>query len=207
MRGTELAHPPPSFQIITQLEVPVPLSLLFSMFKQGVEALKKSHEESTSLMESNGANQPTPKFHPVRQDTTGTMLSSLGLDGLPSSCFPQDLVPEEKPDGEVHISCHILMLDILIKQLELQELNSHRGLNTKESKEIQILIREMLICDWTRTHDCTPPSTEETGTQVVDLGCVNCELNSIWFQLALSLIEFICPVMEVAMADVSKGTS
>ncbi|XP_028968019.1 protein unc-79 homolog [Galendromus occidentalis] len=189
-------------QIITQLEVPVPLSLLFSMFKQGIEALKKSHEESASLEESSGANQPTPKFHPVRQDTTGTMLSSLGLDGLPSSCFPQDLVPEEKPDGEVHISCHILMLDILIKQLELQELNSHRGLNTKESKEIQILIREMLICEWTRTHDCTPPSTEETGTQVVDLGCVNCELNSIWFQLALSLIEFICPVMEVAMADI-----
>ncbi|XP_022658130.1 protein unc-79 homolog isoform X4 [Varroa destructor] len=189
-------------QIITQLEVPVPLSLLFSMFKQGVESSKKNHEEVVSGSHADAANQRTPKFHPVRQDTTGTMLSSLGLDGLPSSCFPQELAQEEKPDGEVEISCHILMLDILIKQLELQEINNHKGLNTKESKEMQKLIREMLTCEWVRAHNCTPHTTEETGSQVLDLGCVNCELNSIWFQLALSICEFICPVMEVAMADI-----
>ncbi|KAL1415960.1 hypothetical protein MTO96_028551 [Rhipicephalus appendiculatus] len=165
-------------QILTMLEVPVPLNLLFSMFSSGV------------------------------QDTTGTMLGSLGLDcdQLPSF-LPEDAPPrEEKSDAEVTLSCHILMVDILIKQLELQEITAHRGLATNEAREILSLLHAMLRFP-REQHQCCQAGCAGGAAGAVPVACLFCEMTAIWYQLVLALVEFFCPVMEVAMADIPTDPS
>ncbi|CAN8031368.1 unnamed protein product, partial [Ixodes persulcatus] len=190
-------------QILTMLEVPVPMNLLFSMFPAGVQATLGPAPSSSEPKEEAHVATLTPKFHPLRQDTTGTMLGSLGLDcdQLPSF-LPEDAPPrEDKSDAELCLSCHILMVDILIKQLELQEVTPHRGLNTSEAREILSLLHAMLRYPRAEHQCCQTGSAGGAGG--VPAACLFCEMSAIWYQLVLSLIEFFCPVMEVAMADVS----
>ncbi|KAK8775211.1 hypothetical protein V5799_031444 [Amblyomma americanum] len=195
-------------QILTMLEVPVPLNLLFSMFTSGVHMGAPTTPSDATAKEGPGhVTGLTPRFHPLRQDTTGTMLGSLGLDcdQLPSF-LPEDAPPrEEKSDAEVSLSCHILMVDILIKQLELQEITAHRGLATNEAREILSLLHSMLRLP-REQHQCCQTGAGG-GTGPVPVACLFCEMTAIWYQLVLSLIEFFCPVMEVAMADIPTDPS
>ncbi|CAN8008929.1 unnamed protein product [Ixodes pacificus] len=183
-------------QILTMLEVPVPMNLLFSMFPAGVQATLGPAPSSSEPKEEAHVATLTPKFHPLRQDTTGSILKHS------HSFLPEDAPPrEDKSDAELCLSCHILMVDILIKQLELQEVTPHRGLNTSEAREILSLLHAMLRYPRAEHQCCQAGSAGGAGG--VPAACLFCEMSAIWYQLVLSLIEFFCPVMEVAMADVS----
>ncbi|XP_070377842.1 protein unc-79 homolog isoform X1 [Dermacentor albipictus] len=196
-------------QILTMLEVPVPLNLLFSMFSSGVQVgAPPTASDATAKEGPAQVTGLTPRFHPLRQDTTGTMLGSLGLDcdQLPSF-LPEDAPPrEEKSDAEVTLSCHILMVDILIKQLELQEITAHRGLATNEAREILTLLHAMLRFP-REQHQCCQAGCAGGAAGAVPVACLSCEMTAIWYQLVLALVEFFCPVMEVAMADIPTDPS
>lgn len=109
------------------------------------------------------------------------------------------------------------MLDILIKQMELQEVTNQKGLEKKDSTSeiILNLLISILSTRWSGEHTCEYKdfilninssflNTISNGnTQVDSTQCCFCELCSIWFQLALQLLEFFCPSHEVPMTEKS----
>lgn len=50
--------------------------------------------------------------------------------------------------------CYILMMDILLKQLELQEISSHRGLDGKEPQQAIELLNAIIQTPWIGRHTC-----------------------------------------------------
>lgn len=53
-----------------------------------------------------------------------------------------------------NLVCYILMLDILLKQLDLQEINSHRGLDGKEAQQAIELLNSIISTPWIGKHTC-----------------------------------------------------
>lgn len=100
------------------LEIPVPLELLYDMFKNGV----------ANLASRDGKNPLAPSSllipHPSQEQK-----SSNGPTTSRSQKFPMNLVnvPEEEnpllvveyeSEAEIDLPCYILMLDILLKQVK-----------------------------------------------------------------------------------------
>ena len=126
------------------LEVPVPLKLLLEMLNLGLD----------SLTNPNRAKEP---YASIRTITThGAADDSEDKDKLK--------VPDpDLNDEEVNLCCYILMLDILIKQQELQEIAAHKGLEAKEAKPVFELLTKILNAEWIGKHTCTESHPDSPG--------------------------------------------
>lgn len=94
-------------------------------------------------------------------------------------------------DAEHNLFCCILMLDILLKQMELQDIDKHTGINSSLSKDVCRLLKSMLSADWTGNHVCNNKSE-----------CSYCESSIMWHQLSLYLIKYLSPIYPVHPPDV-----
>ena len=196
-------------QILTLLEVPIPLKLLLEMFKLGVQSLKNYTENPSSTKNNkeikNLILSPTKLSFKTISKSTYKLITNNKLD--------QDNLYSDH-DKELNLNCFILMLDILIKQMELQEVTNQKGLEKKDSTSeiILNLLINMLHTSWAGKHTCEYKDfilnlnssflnnlANGNGTQVDNTQCAFCELCSIWFQLALQLLEFFCPTHEVPL--------
>ncbi|GFT07465.1 protein unc-79 homolog [Nephila pilipes] len=178
-------------QILSMLEVPVPLELLYSMFSDGVKNMTTRDKTKPPPQAPGCTLIPPPSLEP--RGSLRSQRNHTSLMNVPEEENPL-LDVEYKSDAEIDLPCYILMLDILIKQLELHDINQHKGLEQSDAQSILRLICSLVEAPWEGTHTCCEPTE---GNQ-----CIFCEICAIFFQLSLTLIEFFSPVMEVSMADV-----
>lgn len=99
---------------------------------------------------------------------------------------------EFENDAEHNLSCCIIMLDILLKQMELQNIDKHTGLNSSLCKDVCSLLKCMITSDWIGTHICNS-KTE----------CTHCESCVMWHQLSLLLVKYLSPIYPARPPDVS----
>ncbi|CAL1284324.1 unnamed protein product [Larinioides sclopetarius] len=178
-------------QILSMLEVPVPLELLYSMFNDGVRNMT-SRDKTKPTSQAPGCTLiPPPSLEP--KGSLRSQRNQMNLMNVPEEENPL-LDIEYKSDAEIDLPCYILMLDILIKQLELHDINQHKGFEHSDAQSVLSLIRSLVEAPWEGTHTCNEPNQS--------LQCIFCEICAIFFQLSLTLVEFFSPVMEVSMADV-----
>lgn len=169
-----------------------------------------------------------------------------------------------------NLICYILMLDMTLKQLELQEIQSRQGLNGKEAQQAIELLNAMIATPWIGRHTCsdgfpdlsfdkkllkgeetrtistthessgsvpcdnrTSPSDSELkrkqqqdrdeavsanihafshcaqgfeNDDVIET-CILCEIISTFHQLALSMIEYFSPVIEISICEMSQDAA
>ncbi|KAI1290734.1 Protein unc-79 -like protein [Halotydeus destructor] len=184
-------------QILTMLEVPVPIKILLPMLESAMTSLAV-------------ADRTTKPYATTVKIQTHISISSpdpgppqlLSTKMRRSDSDSRAKVKETQPptDKELAVHCYILMLDILVKQMELQEVKSHKGLATKEAQTVLILLHDILSAPWEGTHKCGELRLD-LDPEAGSVQCLFCELVAIWHQLALSLIEFFSPMVEITMGD------
>lgn len=208
---------------------------------------------------------PTPDARSDPQNSANSSQSSLGrLErkvGTSSSRRKDDKKKKKKPKLQLQLNstdesssnkidnnliCYILMMDILLKQLDLQEINSHRGLDGKEAQKAIDLLNEIVATPWLGKHTCAEilplssvqsdkKQSESTGNQDLNAlnefpetsssihafshcvqgyehedsfeTCIFCEIISTFHQLAMFLIEFFSPIIEVSICEVSQDVA
>lgn len=117
--------------------------------------------------------------------------------------------------AESQLACYVLMLDILLKQFELQEITAHKGFDTgKDVSNTMELIYEMITkahcTDAAGAHRCnnqragTASKAADTEAQIskpdsILSECFFCDMCSIWYQLSLQLITYFAPLVEVTL--------
>lgn len=182
-------------QILTMLEVPIPLNLILTMFSNGVISTIEVQEEVKGKLS---------KVIPRQQSTVGLSKKAEVKQG--SGTDESSNVAEEftlsqnidyKSEAEINLTCFILMIDTLIKQLELQEIPQHKGLEQAEAQKVMILLHDIIKAPWIGVHTCS-----ESENDKEDGPCLFCEMCAVWYQLAMVIIEYFCPVMEATMADI-----
>lgn len=70
-------------------------------------------------------------------------------DSISDSAISDDEAPTNRPqefstDSENNLTCCILMLDILLKQMELQDIEQHQGINTHVCDNVCRLLKCMI---------------------------------------------------------------
>lgn len=139
-------------QILTRLEILIPLHQLFSMFGDGVRIMKQGvhHDQIMREKERKGKKEALAKepqeprrssISPVVEDDTYSgNTSAISDDESPEIRRPTEFTS----DSEHNLTCCILMLDIILKQMELQEVEQHTGIQTNVCENVSRLLKCMV---------------------------------------------------------------
>lgn len=110
-------------------------------------------------------------------------LSPVSNQSVSSSELPLSL-PEKS------LACHVLMLDILLEQLEVQEEPSNGGLTGAPlAQHCLTLLKDMIHVRQSMLHNCTSAD------------CYMCSLLTSWYQLAQELIAFYSPLHAAVVSE------
>ncbi|XP_052267084.1 protein unc-79 homolog [Dreissena polymorpha] len=169
-------------QILSRLDIVIPIHTLFSMMKLGIrhlqtkevnlEQLGQGHRESSNLPSNLTRSSPTADIPPP--------LSPNKEEQLPTESF--EIYERET---EIILPCFIMMLDLVLKQLELQDSPRHLGIYNETSKELMSLLTNMLSVPWDGIHSCD----EEQET----VNCQFCVNITLWHQLACQVMKQFSP--------------
>ncbi|XP_064622108.1 protein unc-79 homolog isoform X4 [Lineus longissimus] len=158
-------------QILSSLEIIIPLHLLVHMFQSGVQSLIDAKlEQQAAVHATLSPGAPPDEMQPP-----------LTPGDQPSPSFTTNEVNKE---SELNLQCFVYMLDLIFKQAELQDAPRHQSIFHEMSKEIMSLITKMVHAPWDGTHTCT---------DVVSTNCVMCHKCALWHQLCCQAVEFITP--------------
>lgn len=155
-------------QALTVLDITIPLSLLFNMFNDGVSILKDG------LIPESTSQAIVPKKTKEGDSNPDSEETSISVE------------------TEQNLSCCILMLDILLKQMELQDIDKHTGIGSNLCKDVCKLLKCMVTAPWISNHTCNSKNE-----------CSYCEFSIMWHQLSLRLIKYLSPVNPAHPPDVS----
>ncbi|KAK4872146.1 hypothetical protein RN001_016270 [Aquatica leii] len=169
-------------QTLTMLELVIPLHLLFTIFGDGVRIMKNGiqqtqEEKPTKCHKSEPVDRlRCSSISPVVEDCDSGNTSLSDDEGRLSQHA------EFESDAEHNLFCCIIMLDILLKQMELQEIDKYTGLTSNLSKDVCKLLKCMVTATWIGSHICNTKSE-----------CGYCESSIMWHQLCLKLVIYLSP--------------
>ncbi|XP_022815729.1 protein unc-79 homolog [Spodoptera litura] len=157
------------FQTISMLDVRIPLNQLFDLFSHCVVNLPEKIFKPPTI---DGSKPKDSKDSPSNTDKD-----------------KKDKDDQMKPQN---LTCCILMLDILLKQMELQQ----RRINSQNvSSEATKLLRLMLKSNQT--------NTIEHAVCQAEGACSYCEAAALWHQLAVLLVRALVPDRPKPMTEAS----
>ncbi|XP_069937362.1 protein unc-79 homolog isoform X2 [Cherax quadricarinatus] len=162
-------------QILTSLNIVIPMNLLLAIFSDGVSSL--CNPSAPTRKTSTSGRQDSSVLEPVVEDDSHSS-SALSEDERSPSEHPED----HYSDPELNLTCFVLMLDVLFKQMEVQEVEKHQGVDGQVSVSVMALICDMLNAPWLAPHACD-------GEQE----CTTCELTTAFFQLEMDVVAYLCP--------------
>ncbi|XP_055534340.1 protein unc-79 homolog isoform X11 [Wyeomyia smithii] len=185
-------------QNLTKLEILIPLQQLFSMFGDGVRIMKhgmqtdfhkdrdgKTGSGSKLAKEKEGPTTRRSSISPVKEDDSGN-TSAISDDEAPISRHT-----EFSTDAEHNLTCCILMLDILLKQMELQEIEQHSGIYTTVSESVCRLLKCMVTA-----------AKVGLGSHIcLSKECGYCEASVMWHQMSTKLVQYLAPLNPVRPPD------
>lgn len=138
-------------QILTLLEIPVPINLLNSMFLTGIKSLVSDEKiiENMKLACASAVGLPNhaESFDLSKTDPPGTQERQASEDPPADNCehASETAIHNVENVAEMRMSCFVLKLDILLKQFELQEINAHKGFDIgKDAINTTELLFEMV---------------------------------------------------------------
>jgi hypothetical protein len=132
------------------------------------------------------------------------------------------LIKEEEEDfiinnSELNITCCIVMLDMILKQIELQKHPQSLGIHNQFVKDLLLLMSKQLILPWAKKHKCKQQfgflsaesmslsnsnNVNSSSTTIVNL-CPFCEEYVLWFSFAKDVLIHVSPKQEIEMAEIN----
>ncbi|XP_061398617.1 protein unc-79 homolog [Musca vetustissima] len=191
-------------QILSKLGILIPLVQLFAMFGDGVRIMKYGVQHELMREKEGGgicrsgvkAIPREPKNDPPRRSSISPVVeddssntSAISDDEAPTNCHT-----EFSTDSEHNLTCCILMLDILLKQMELQDIEQHLGIHTTVCENVSRLLKCMVTAARVglSSHVCSLKVAE----------CAYCEASIMWHQLSTKLVQFMAPLNPLRPPDV-----
>ncbi|XP_049279350.1 protein unc-79 homolog isoform X2 [Anopheles funestus] len=190
-------------QNLTKLEIVIPLPQLFAMFgdgvrimKHGVQAEINKTKDSSRGGSSGGSGTKYAKERDLQPPRRSSISPVVEDESGNTSAISDDEVPMSKcmefsTDAEHNLTCCVLMLDILLRQMELQEIEMHSGIYTTVAENVCRLLKCMVTAAnvGMGNHSC----------RLMD--CAYCETSVMWHQLSTKLVQYLAPVNPVNPPD------
>lgn len=203
-------------QILTRLEILIPLNQLFSMFGDGVRIMKQGvhHDQIMREKERKGKKEALPKdsVQPPRRSSISPVVEDDTYSGNTSAISDDESPETRRPtefssDSEHNLTCCILMLDIILKQMELQKVEQHTGIQTADCENVSRLLKCMVTAARVgiSEHKCSMKVSVPFYEMLIKFlylmnpfkkqveECGYCEASVMWHQLSTKLVQFMAP--------------
>lgn len=213
-------------QILTRLEILIPLNQLFSMFGDGVRIMKQGvhHDQIMREKERKGKKEALPKdsVQPPRRSSISPVVEDDTYSGNTSAISDDESPETRRPtefssDSEHNLTCCILMLDIILKQMELQKVEQHTGIQTADCENVSRLLKCMVTAARVgiSEHKCSMKVSVPFYEFLIKFlylmnpfkkqveECGYCEASVMWHQLSTKLVQFMAPSLPIRPPDVS----
>uniref|UniRef100_H3BIL2 Unc-79 homolog, NALCN channel complex subunit n=1 Tax=Latimeria chalumnae TaxID=7897 RepID=H3BIL2_LATCH len=198
--------------VLSELDIIVPLQLLIGMFSDGVNSVKElvnQRKARVSELTGNLAARrvsvvsdpgrrsqhntlspfPSPFRSPFRSPIRSPFRSPFKNFGHPGG----RTIDFDCEDEEMNLNCFILMLDLILKQMDLQDDGITLGLDNSLSKDIISIINNVFQAPWGGSHTC------QKDEKAVD--CNLCQSSILCYQLACELLETLAPKEEIRLVE------
>ncbi|CAH1792396.1 unnamed protein product [Owenia fusiformis] len=186
-------------QILSSVDIVIPMKLLLSIFKTGIQSLS-SYQPEVDDDDEGPSFIHKPQFSPT--SPLEEFFPGSPLTPNHQGAMFRDSVEHQK-EGELNLTCCIMMVDIVIKQIETQKMQIHMGIYNETCKEAFSTLTEMLRAPWEGVHTCgqglhtNGEGIPNLGEEENNLGCNFCETIALWHQLSMKLIEMLSPRLSV----------
>ncbi|XP_074643701.1 protein unc-79 homolog [Tubulanus polymorphus] len=188
-------------QILSSLDIIVPLQMMVRTFRMGVQSLidlQKPAEPGTLQ-----PPLPPPSMLSPATAKPEDIISPLTPD-KPQAPLPT--VDSYEKESELNLKCFIYMLDVSLKQAEIQEAPRHQSIFHETSKDIMLLLTKMMEAPWEGKHLCEKDADKANE-------CEFCQSCALFLQLCCQAVEFIAPRDAVKLPekelpkvdDITKG--
>ncbi|XP_064602074.1 protein unc-79 homolog isoform X2 [Liolophura sinensis] len=164
-------------QILSDVDIIIPMHILFGVFKSGVNSLTSAEVIAESMGRPLAHHSLLSPSSPIED-----YVPPLSPEHTHGMCDQADMFDRET---ELNLPCYILMLDLILKQMELQDSPEHLGIFNETTKDIMQLVSSMLSRTWDGTHTCQ----EEQNS----VNCLFCQNIVLWHKLASELFGRILP--------------
>lgn len=210
-------------QLLCELEVILPQSLLVNMFHTGLNSLQKLEARAMrrreALMSTNMDNEQfnenllnNSAFFAVfdTYEAYRVYRNQLMLQQITGQELAMLLKEEEEDfiinNSEININCCIMMLDMILKQFDLQKYSKHLGFFNPVSKELMSLMSKHLVLPWVKKHKCKQQygflSAESVSAPSQNV-CQFCEEYVLWFSFAKEILIHISPKNECELNEIN----
>ena len=221
-------------KILCELEVNIPMSLLLRTFQAGLNSLQKlesramrRREASNSFSQNSTSNDielEQAHFSQILNNNAFTVfdtydaykvyINQLMLQRMTGHELAQ-LIKEEEEDfiinnSELNITCCIMMLDMVLKQLDNQKHAQCLGMYNPLSKELLLLISKHLVLPWIKKHKCKQSFGILSSESIPVLSnasspnyCPFCEEYVLWFTFAKDILVYISPKQEIEIPEMN----
>ena len=165
-------------QILTRLDIAIPLESVLVMFADGVASLPLARVSDVTAHDV--LLQQTSQVNVDMEDIP--VGSPLSPGNRHASSEPRVFtfdVPQSSETEFKNITCFIMMLDVILQQVRVQQAPAHAGVVDELNNERMLdLMTRMLLDPWEGRHSC--------GSEATSV-CDHCTLTSQWFSLALQV--------------------
>jgi hypothetical protein len=206
----------------------MPFSILLRIFHNGLNSLQKLETRALRRREAysstTSSDVESSNFNQILSNNPFTVFdtyesfrvhrSQLMLQQMTGQELAL-LIKEEEEDfivnnSELNISCCIMMLDMVLKQIHLQKLPKYLGMYNPTSKEILFLMSKHLTLPWIKKHTCkqqfgflSAENISIVSGNTPSSYCSFCEEYVLWFTFAKDILVFISPKQEIEIPEVN----
>ena len=206
----------------------MPFSILLRIFHNGLNSLQKLETRAMRRREAysstSSSDVESSNFNQILNNNPFTVFdtyesfrvhrSQLMLQQMTGQELAL-LIKEEEEDfivnnSELNISCCIMMLDMVLKQIHLQKLPQYLGMYNPTSKEILFLMSKHLTLPWIKKHTCkqqfgflSAESISIVSGNSPSSYCSFCEEYVLWFTFAKDILVYISSKQEIEIPEVN----
>uniref|UniRef100_A0A915IDA8 Uncharacterized protein n=1 Tax=Romanomermis culicivorax TaxID=13658 RepID=A0A915IDA8_ROMCU len=169
-----------SFELLTDYDITIPLDTVLNFYSLLAKYLgpippdmpKRQRAQKDSIGDHEG----------LQVDEEARPMSPLSQDGCPT--HHQTVFDS---DDENNASIFVVLLDILQRQFELNDVSKLISSNSNTISHILTALNDLLKAPWFGQHVCDDPTCDD----FVD--CLYCRDTTIFYQLLTELIQKLCP--------------
>ncbi|XP_016328167.1 protein unc-79 homolog [Sinocyclocheilus anshuiensis] len=196
-------------QVLSELDIVVPLQLLISMFSDGVNSLKELANQrragAADLSGNAGVRRVSVVSDPGRRGQHNNLSPFPSPFRSPLHCSPFKNLGHAAgncaldlncDDDDMNLGCFIIMFDLVLKQMELQDEALTLGLESSLGRDVVGIINSVLQAPWGSSHTCQKDEKP--------LECSLCQSSILCYQMACDLLQRLTPREETRLVEPSE---
>ncbi|OUC42974.1 hypothetical protein D917_10138 [Trichinella nativa] len=174
-------------QLLTDIDIVIPMDTLLNLLKLGAKSVFSFQPVTTEGL----------SFKEHMNDPESSLFAEEDMMHFSSDMHHSHRQSVFSTNDSTSVVLFIVILDILMRQMELGGFNKNQGTSSIMEQNIMCVIVDIIKLPWLGMHTCSNVECDQFAD------CVYCRDSTIFFQLAMETVATLCPSLGRAVFESS----